>query len=1370
MRPALQRLLGSPSAQTILRNAIDRPRHCPSCWSCGTVRSNTTGRGYSSGSEEAPAQGLKKKSTGVAFRKIITDGYDVSTHVTRRRLGKTINGNRKKGPITSNERDRDESRPLSDVQAQQDQVGTPGNPKNNILSKTVSTGELKLTSVSNESEAVRDGNSKKRNSQRRALQARKPSRPSHPKPSPRGIQSFPSDASWRNTIANEPQLSSDFIERLCIEEQAGYLDRRRFDGQWLKQFIIDDDAWRNFVVSDPQQSPSLFEMLYLEEKEIGNLVGNHSARDFLVDNDYFLPSLREPAKAYNDPQDNAQSPRRQDTSVVREISSLKGNYRSFEGKYRVMKERLYASKKWDRASKERYEVSEERNRASKEREKLSEDRDRASKERYKASGEESKGSDNRLRALEERLQTLEERDRASERRHQALEKKYQALKQKNRVKTMTAFEMEVSSGSRASTKVNVKLERGLEPSDQGLKPKNDGKGQLKIGLLPNGHRYVYRQLEFLSAGNVNEPFTAASSFEQMQETSAPETTGKRCSGELQPRTLAIWNEISAQGNSPIELLMSIDDEAWMANICSDQDLIAQMDPSRVLWEVQSCVNSNDAESSMGWKDCTPVVLASTLTDNGPTTCLVRYCEVQKHLSVPGLHNSLPMKSPDGWKSRLMTIEHYEYESNVHLPASRGPRLVDHDQYASDFELWLELVLFRRRRYDIYALQPLWAQIRARNLDLPTEGDTADLLWRSFVDMGLRCRATLPTVVQYAIDLQYRTNRYWKDLYKSIIHFQLMYSHHSAYAYKWNFRHYHTQLYESFSPTVDDFLYLFDSVGAREHSSKFKMLALQRIYADLSFRNLYAIIIERLYKAENFEAAASWHNVMVTRMDIPTDLQTYRPLFRYMVLYGDRRLLTKMVDNMVRAKIQLPSFIKHPLPISPVSQKLIDKRLAEIHSITPNTISDEFCARIFATAWFSIDTVISMFRAIGLDTLGPLALREIVIREKCLPSAVTPRVRQLQASGIRLELSTYCSLVSRLALEDNARLLENVVHCDLHPETFQDRALQESLLSTYHDNGDQLQIDRTLAILMTNYPEIAMPKAHWNIQLRLRLKQKDIHAVNRILEAMYASEIPVEPMSCNYVRICLLTRRAPGKRPHSVYDLPVIINIWKHVLRAGGTVPPISWIEILRRLGMTGQLEEYEKLALWLAKYYSGSTGDAALEMLPHKQALSKHIMRRLINVPSRLSPMRREHPLHTLFPTRVHQAVVAWGFQHARIGGTNWRWGLHLLLKLKQFNVHVQRETVARACRLRLGILFGTRRPSRLINRRAKASNTAPLEYYFREIEKIAGKSLFLGSDYPLDDEERIKLLLEQFPAWEHEPREPGTSITTPVLLDTSLD
>ncbi|KAL8793742.1 MAG: hypothetical protein Q9195_003683 [Heterodermia aff. obscurata] len=728
-------------------------------------------------------------------------------------------------------------------------------------------------------------------------------------------------------------------------------------------------------------------------------------------------------------------------------------------------------------------------------------------------------------------------------------------------------------------------------------------------------------------------------------------------------------------------------------IVSHDGLDIETDPYKVAWEESSSTQYTEADVDFAsLNECISV---------DPESALTRHA--------PGFH----------WKDMLKTQSQYEYESSVDLPASHGPRLIEYDKYASDSGLWLELVVYRRGHFGIKGLKALWEAIQSRNVEIPTEGPNADYLWNNFILMGLR-HGMLSSVVDYAIRLQHKTKSHWRDLYSNIIRFKI--STNQVRTYEW-----HSKLYERFPPSAGQFMLLFDLVHKQGGKSASTMLKLQRIYKDLPFSTLYEDIMTRLYKNEDFEAAASWHNILIMKKDMPADVSLYSPLFRYMVLYGDRKVLGNMVNRMNEADIPLPTFVKRPLPVIPASQEVIDQRLAEVHGIKPNTAGDEFCARFIATAWLSINAVIKLLCMLGVDTLGSSSLRELVVRADSDPKAVIASISQLEAAGMALEQTTYCSLVKRLAVEGNNRLLESIIQCDLHPETFDDKALQERLLEDYYRKDDQLQIDRTLAILTAN--SMGTPseaRVIWNVHLRLQLKQKDIKAVNRTLELMYASRIIVEQESSSCVA-SLYTHREPSKQPQFIHDVHTITNIWQNILRSGGVVPAIAWPEILRRLGMKGQLDEFEKLALWLAKYYSGSPDGPSLGMLPASRHMSKRLMRRLINAPSHLDPAQSSHPLSILFPPKAQQAIVAWGFQHSRPGYKDWRWGLQLLLKLKLFRVHILRSTVAEACKLRLRALFTAGQSNRLINRRARAQNAHLLKYYIQEMERIGGEALLFG-------------------------------------------
>ena len=753
--------------------------------------------------------------------------------------------------------------------------------------------------------------------------------------------------------------------------------------------------------------------------------------------------------------------------------------------------------------------------------------------------------------------------------------------------------------------------------------------------------------------------------------------------------------VSHQPGSPPKGPVFTDGQAHVNFIVGQDSLYIESGPYNFAWEEPSSTQYTEADMDLSsLNECIPVGPELALTENAS-----------------GLH----------WRSKLRSQSQYEYESSVDLPASLGPRLVEYNKYASDSGLWLELVRYRRGRLGTIGLKALWEVILARNIEIPTEGANADYLWSNFIEMGLH-HGMIASVIHYAIRLQRKTNSHWRHLYRNIIRFMVSVDQFRTYAW-------HSKLYETFPPTVEEFMSLFDTVHGRAGQSDIsKMLKLQRIYMDLPFSKLYEDIMTSLYRNEDFEAAASWHNRLIMKKDVPAEPNLYRPLFRYMVLYGDRKALGKMVDRMVDARIPLPTFIKHPLPISPASQQLIDQRLAEASGIEPKVVGDEFCARLIATVWFSISVIIKFLCILDVDTLGSASLRELVVRAGSDPKAVVASIDQFKAAGIALGKTTYCTLVRRLAVEGNDRLLDSVIQCDLHPETFDDRTLQRRLLEDYYRKDDQLQVDRTLAILTAKSPGIQSEMTIiWNVRLRLQLTQRDIEAVNRTLELMYASRIAVDRESTIHVA-SLLTPRATSKRPHFIQDVFVIISIWQNILRSGGAVPCIAWIEPLRRLGMSGRLEEFETIALWLAKYYSGSPGGQSLGMLPGSRSMSRSYMRRLIYAPSQLNTADPSHPLYVIFPPVRQHAIVTWGFQHSRPGYKDWRWGLQLLLKLKLFRVHILRRTVAEACKFRLRALFATGGQSnRLINRRKQAENPHTLKYYIQEMEKIAGPSLLFG-------------------------------------------
>ena len=434
---------------------------------------------------------------------------------------------------------------------------------------------------------------------------------------------------------------------------------------------------------------------------------------------------------------------------------------------------------------------------------------------------------------------------------------------------------------------------------------------------------------------------------------------------------------------------------------------------------------------------------------------------------------------------------------------------------------------------------------------------------------------------------------------------------------------------------------------------------------------------------------------------------------------------------------------------------MSRQLGEVHGVAPKQLSDSFCARLFATRLFVVKTVINGLQMMGVDSIGPLSLREIALRDECFPPAILRHLDDLKNAGILLDGSLFAYMLQKLAWEDNTVLLKSLVESDLHPDALDDTNLQEKLLAQYYVAEDQLQVERTLAVLTARgSSQQERAKMWWNAVLRSHVTLRKLDAVKSILNTMQQAGIYVTSRSSRHLRVQWLTRRRKGQRAERTQELSIIIRATKTSLESGGFVPIFAWKDIMRRLGMAGRLVEFENLALWLADYYASPTGQ---QSLPPDAPLQSARYQEWINTKALFKNKNPSKYLNVLFTTHAQQAIVAWGFQqevkirpaphrvnksfrrlvlghsvpYSRL--TSWTWGLILLKKLQERGVPIQQATVSRICRHRLTALFGPGTSSRPINRRTKWINDMraraiglyrPISYV-RKMEDIWGRDLF---------------------------------------------
>lgn len=652
------------------------------------------------------------------------------------------------------------------------------------------------------------------------------------------------------------------------------------------------------------------------------------------------------------------------------------------------------------------------------------------------------------------------------------------------------------------------------------------------------------------------------------------------------------------------------------------------------------------------------------------------------------------------------------------------RLLDEPGSHNDSLIWLELAHTRRRVHGIKGVQLVWRAILERDVKLPTVGETADALWDHLLQLGYQDPDVLKEIFICARRQKENHGRIWRRLYLAVVGHYLQENPDRAWLC-------HMRLHKHFPPSSQHMRQLF-RLALPDEKLRQLFLSMHKSFPNV---HIYDVAIPELCKQGLYATAVMWHKKLIDRKDLPSSAKPTEPVMQYLLITGQMARLMEYTRLMVAGGVSFKPYITQDMLLSPVLSPVPMHAVRGEDDVNPyNGYSDQFCARLMATRFFSVDNIINTLGFLGIQEIGPLALREMATRELSQNpycGVMQARLEQLSDASISTGHSTFSILVRRLAAEGQSHLLSNIVSCDLHTDTFDDRKLQESLLTFYHENGDTVAFNRTMAILLARLPERTVTARRWNLILRSYSSRQDLQAVKNTIERMQGLQIQIEPKSTGHMRQTMLSSRRTGRRPADTKELNLLIRIWQDVLRSGGLVPPYIWTEIFRRLGMSGRLKSFERLALWLVAWYSSPANRTSLSCLLTRSEGDAEPLHPSMTIDLKTSnPL---HPLHVIFGPSLQQAIVAWGFQHTllnlkRIGtgyrSPDWTWGLSLLRKLRNSNVYIRKHNVSKAFKLRLIGLFGPEDSKRRINRAIRQSNRESLGAYVERGKEIWGSDL----------------------------------------------
>ncbi|KAF4548285.1 Hypothetical protein D9617_29g006610 [Elsinoe fawcettii] len=528
------------------------------------------------------------------------------------------------------------------------------------------------------------------------------------------------------------------------------------------------------------------------------------------------------------------------------------------------------------------------------------------------------------------------------------------------------------------------------------------------------------------------------------------------------------------------------------------------------------------------------------------------------------------------------------------------------------------------------------------------------------------------------------------------------------------------------------------------------LIFKDVYLMGTERDLYDTFIREMQLAGVSKGIMQrWHRFLVSQGDLPSARTRALPIVKQLFNAPDvtRKRDPERTDLRNERWIAVKEHVADPFDLStPFTRERLSTVIGEIHGVKQKSVTDSFCARVFATGGISTGFMIGALSMFGLDTVGPLALRELAARGETIENFRTAQ-RDLRDRKIDITDCAFSRALRKFASDGRQDLFDSIVHSDRHPDTYEQTDVLERLVETDLLQNRTTDAHALLAILVMS--DRNSHNAEWNSLLKAEIRNKRTTRVKSIVEEMLLQRQVIRHASIRSMIDHMLPPRSPGSHPASIAlnaadntdALPLVTQLCLTIMRGNGEVPVTTWRELLKRYGMSGRMRGLSQISTKIAEF--------------HKRTASKD---RLAVGLSEAGPKLRH--VQYIFKDEMQRAIVVWGFQAAcsetadlnsdddlssPTNGVEDRSldGLRLLAQLRDLGVPLSEQVIRREMISRLGIIYTPGVSSANSNRALKTLNNQSLDARVRQIQQIwGGNGLFnLPSSIeklPADERHRI--------------------------------
>lgn len=574
---------------------------------------------------------------------------------------------------------------------------------------------------------------------------------------------------------------------------------------------------------------------------------------------------------------------------------------------------------------------------------------------------------------------------------------------------------------------------------------------------------------------------------------------------------------------------------------------------------------------------------------------------------------------------------------------------------SSITKWSLDLIQRHRAEGVLGVQRQWEILKREGLRLPTSGPSALLVWSTLLERGSFLWGEL---FEHYLHLRDLTGQTYDQFYSLLVGRCLMMANQktigSQRALLW-----HKQFEKHNAVPEGGLRGMIKEATVSRDSLK----AFEELYKNSKDGHCVydALMPALLGKNWHFEAVR-WHKMLLELGDHPSGIWTapemehLEELRRSIGISESPRPalpMTGVFEEVAQYFEQPPAVdkssgrynetdqeTKSALPFSRADLSIfMGKTLAKAR---PRELSDEFCARAFATRAFSVDAIIKGLALLTTARVGPLALREMAIRTEG-SEAVLEKLESLRAASINLKDCVFSKAVVKLATDKRDDLLRSLLDSDQHPDVLEDAELQKQLLGEFVSQQNWREVHRTLYILTMFHgaPELES----WNILLQQYALQRNLQIIPSICAEMVKNRIGILAKTLTIIRHSCLPRRRPGHLPDGSQaslaraGLFFLKNLWFQLFDMGMELHPERWHEIIRRFGMGNrEFNRVEEISLRLAELYGPKPTGKTARLLAMQKPRSHSAIA--------VTPQTRsEQSLGLLFTPALQAAIVSWGFK-----------------------------------------------------------------------------------------------------------------------------